>query len=309
MTLTEANTVPMSHVGHRLALGVQWRDAVSQFPMTLSAPADLVTDLEAVGQRPCPLRFDAHGEGRHAIRHTGVFAKLLARALVQAEPVDDGNPANDADGQLLAARVYGRRHRNVVDYQTGNDPRVFVPRRLAFMPVLSGGVPPASTDNIRQAWLWPGAAYPVASKATVVRGCIRRQIAPGTTAPVAWARIVVTRPGNGPANFAAETKIGHAHGDDRGEFLLLLGASAIGGGATLPVQVPVHVWVFLPPLTTVFDPLKPLDSLPLERAGTSALDDVLKGLTVPAGYVPQAVRNLNVQLGRSQAMSDAALVF
>lgn len=309
LPLTEANTVEMSRVSHRLALGVQWRDAVSQFPVTMSAPADMVTDLEAVGQRPCPLRLDAHGEGRYAIRHTGPFAKLLARALVKPEPVDDGNPANDADGLLLCLRVFARRHRNVVDYQSGNDPRVFVPRRLALMPVLSGGVPPATTDNIRQAWLWPGAAYPIPSRATVVRGRIQRQVAPGVNVPLPWGRVILTRPGAGVPNFAAETQLGWAHGDDRGEFLLLLGANAVSGGVALPVDVPVHVWVFTPPAATPFDPARPLDSLPLERAGTSVLDDVLKGITPPPTYVQQAPIDLNIKLGQAQAMSDAALVF
>lgn len=309
MPLTEANTVDMSRVGHRLALGVQWRDALSQSPMVMSAPADMVTDLEAVGQRPCPMRLDAHGEGRHAIRHSGPFAKLLARAVVQPEPVSDGDPSNDADGLLLSMRVFARRHRNVVDYQTGNDPRLFVPRRLAFMPVLSGGVPPASTENIRQAWLWPGAAYPIPSRSTVLRGRIQRQVAPGVTAPVPWARVIVTRPGPGVPNFATEAQLGHAHGDDRGEFLLLLGASAVPGGVALPSEIAVHVWVFLPPVSTVFDPAKPLDSLPLERAGTAALDDVLKGLSPPPSYVQQAAQDLSIKLGQSQTMSDAALVF
>lgn len=307
--LTEANTVGMSHVGHRLALGVQWRDAVSMQPMSLPAPADIVTDLEAVGQRPCPMRLDAHGEGRHAIRHSGVFAKLLARAMVQAEPIDDGDPTNDEAGRLLSVRVFGRRHRNVAVYQSGNDPRVFVPRRLAFMPVLSGGIPPASTENIRHAWLWPGAAYPVPSRATVLRGHIQRQVAPGKRVPVPWARVVLTRPTGGPPDFASETQLAHAHGDDRGEFLLLLGAGAISGGVTLPTQVAVHVWVFLPPADTAFDPARPLDSLPLELAGTAALDDVLKGLVVPTDYVQQAVIATDIRLGQARAMNEADLVF
>jgi hypothetical protein len=277
--------------------------------MTLAAPADMVTDLEAVGQRPCPMRLDAHGEGRHAIRHSGMFAKLLARAMVQAEPIDDGNPANDEAGRLLSVRVFGRRHRNVVDYQTGNDPRMFVPRRLAFMPVLSGGIPPASTENIRQAWLWPGAAYPVPSRATVLRGRIQREVEPGKLVPVPWTRVVITRPTGGPADFAAETKLGHAHGDDRGEFLLLLGAEALSGGVTLPTKVAVHVWVFLPPADTVFDPARPLDSLPLELAGTAALDDVLKGLVVPTDYVQQAAIATDIKLGQAQSLDEADLVF
>jgi hypothetical protein len=307
--LTEANTVEMAQVSHRLALGIQWRDAVSQFPVTVSAPADMVTDLESVGQRPCPLRLDAHGEGRYAIRHDGRLAKLLARAQVQPEPVDDHNPADDADGLLLTVRVYGRRHRAVVDYQSGNDPRVFVPRRLAFMPVLSGGIPTAATDNIRQAWLWPGAAYPVPSRATVVRGRIQRKQGATQAVPASWARVVVTRPGGGAANFSKETQLGWAHADDRGEFLLILGASAVPGGVALPTQVSVNVWVFLPPVSTTMDPAHPLDSVSVERAGTVALDDVLKGLVPPTGYVRQAAIPFDIRLGVAQTMSESLLLF
>jgi len=307
--LTLEDTLPMSQVSHRLALGVQWRDAVSHYPMTLSAPADLVTDLEAVGERPCPQRLDAHGEGRHAIRHSGPFARVLARAVVQPEVVSDGNPANDADGLLLSLRVFARRHRTVSHYQAGNDPRVFVPRRLAFMPVLSGGVPPASIDNIRQAWLWPGAAYPIPGRATALRGRVLRKPLVGAAVPVPWARVVLTRPGAGAPDFDAETKVGHAHVDDRGDFLLVLGAAAMPGGVALPKQINVHVWVFLPPVATVFDASQPLDSLPLERAGTAAIDDVLRGLQPPASYLRQTVRNLAIVLGQSQTMAEAALTF
>lgn len=307
--LTLEDTVSMSQVSHRLALGVQWRDAVSHYPMTLSAPADLVTDLEAVGQRPCPQRLDAHGEGRHAIRHSGPFAKILARAVIQPEVVNDGNPANDPDGLLLSLRVFARRHRTVVAYQSGNDPRVFVPRRLAFMPVLSGGVPPATTDNIRQAWLWPGAAYPLPSRATALRGRIQRKPVVGAAVPVPWARVVLTRPGAGAPNFDAEAKLGHAHGDDRGEFLLVLSAAAMPGGVTLPKQIDVHVWVFLPPAATIFDTSQPLNSLPLERAGVAAIDDVLRGLLPPATYIRQAAIKQTIVLGRAQSVGDAALTF
>lgn len=307
--LTMTDTVSMSRVSHRLALGVQWRDAVSQYPMTLSAPADLVTDLEAVGQRPCPQRLDAHGEGRHAIRHSGPFAKILARAVAQPEVVSDGNPANDADGLLLALRVFARRHRTVADYQSGNDPRVFVPRRLAFMPVLSGGVPPATIDNIRQAWLWPGAAYPIPGRATALRGRVQRKLMGGLTAAVPWARVVLTRPGIGVPNFDTEAKVGHAHVDDRGEFLLVLGAAAMPGGVALPKQIDVRVWVFLPPVATVFDTSQPLSSLPLERAGTAVIDDVLRGLQPPASYIRQTAQSLSIVLGQAQTMPDAALTF
>lgn len=308
--LTPGNTVAMGRTGHRLALGVQWRDAASQAPIALPAPADAVTDLEAVGRRPCHVRLDAHGGGRHALRHAGAVASLLAHALLHPEPVDDGNPANDAEARLLTLRVFGRRRPMLGGHEPGNDPRVFVPRRLAFMPVLEAGVPPASVQNIREAWLWPGAAYPVASGATAVRGCIQREISPGRRVAVPWARVVLTRPGPGAPDFMAEAPVAHAHGDDRGEFLMLIGAAAMAGGVALPARLNLRAWVFLPPAATPFDPARPLESLPIENAGTvMGLDEVLRGHAVPTGYLQAPPRALEVELGRAQTMKQEDLVF
>jgi hypothetical protein len=134
-------------------------------------------------------------------------------------------------------------------------------------------------------------------------------VSPTQIVPASWARVIVTKPGAGAPNFSKETQLAWAHADDRGEFLLILGGAAVPGGVALPTQVSVHEWVFLPPIGIVFDPAHPLDSVAVERAGTVALDDVLKGLVPPPTYIKQSPINLNIQLGLSQTMSDASLLF
>lgn len=290
-------TVEVSRVGHRLALGVQWIDALTQLPIEAPAGAALLNDLEAIGTRPIVQRFEAHSQGRQAIRHAGRYRKLLDHTVSEGDPL------------AHAVRAFGARDPRLAVYATSQDPRRYVPRRVAFTPVLASGVPPASIVNTRTAWLWPGAAYPLPSRSTGLRGCIRREVSPGVNASVPWARVIVTRAGAGPASFAAESQIGWAHSDDRGEFLLVLGNGAISGTAALPAALGLNVWVFLPPALPAFDAADPLASLPLESAGTDALNDVLKGLAVPPTYVPQAVRSLSLALGEVRAMSDADLLF
>lgn len=291
-------TVEMSRVGHRLALGVQWIDALTQQPVDVPAGAAWVSDLESIDARPCAQRLEAHSQGRHALRHAGRYRQLLDRAVQVGDPL------------AHAVRAHGTRDARLAHYATAQDPRRHVPRRLAFTPVLSGGVPPATTVNTRTAWLWPGAAYPLPSRSTALRGRIRREISPGVAEPVAWSRVIVTRPGAGPASFATETPLGWAHGDDRGEFLLVLGNGAVSGAAALPPSIALNVWVFLPPATPAFEVADPLASLPLESAGTdTALNDLLRGQAVPPLYVPQAVRSLSLSLGELRTMSDADLLF
>lgn len=290
-------TVEVARVGHRLALGVQWIDALTQLPIEAPAGAAWLNDLEAIGTRPIVQRLEAHSQGRHAIRHAGRYRKLLDHTVAEGDPL------------AHAVRAFGARDARVAAYATAQDPRRYVPRRVAFTPVLAGGVPPASVVNTRTAWLWPGAAYPLPSRSTGLRGRIRREASPGVHATVPWTRVIVTRAGAGPASFATEAQIGWAHGDDRGEFLLVLGNGALSGAAALPAALNLNVWVFLPPALPAFNAADPLASLPLESAGTDAINDVLKGLAVPPSYVPQAVRSLSLALGEVRAMSDADLLF
>ncbi|HEY0823771.1 MAG TPA: hypothetical protein VGD76_08290 [Ramlibacter sp.] len=298
-----ANTIPAGNVRHRLGLGIEWFDALSQLP----APRGWTSELRAIGSRPLVQRFEQHPRGRHALRHAGVLVAWLERADEDKQAVPPATPADDPTNVVLYG--YGQIHPDVDQYDTGNDPRVFVPRRLALTPVQAGGVPAATRDNIRQAWLWPGAAYPIPSKASAVRGCVRRGASLAAARPVPWARVVFTRPGSGAPNFSTESKLGHAHGDDRGEFLAVFGAGAVTGGAALPAQVNLHAWVFLPPAVPAFKPDDPLASLPLEVAGTDALNDLLRGTAVPPAYVRQSALPFTLTLGKVAVMDDTDLLF
>lgn len=295
------DTVEVDHLSHRLAMGMQWVDALSRLPAT----GNLTSELERIGSRPLRLGFDLHSSSRHALRWAGLLAKILviaAKEKVTAPPLTP-----DADPTNFVLRGFARRDASVNGYSTANDPRRYVPRRLALMPVQSGGMPTATKGNIRQAWLWPGTAYPLPGNTTALRGRVRRGPTLATARSVPWTRIIVTRPA-GPANFATETRIGWGHGDDRGEFLVVLGFEAIPGGAILPQSVALRIWVFLPPAGP-FDATDPLASLPLEQAGSDPINDVLRGIEPPAGYVRQAAIDVTLKPGEVLVMNDAVLLF
>lgn len=285
-----------SRVRHRLALGLQWIDAVAQLPAVPAPPLAWRCELEAVAGRPLTQPFDGHTQARHALRHDGRFRRWLDHAV--------------AAGDALDCRVRGHGLRDARQpYSPANDPRVHVPRRLSLLPAMADGAPLASMANARVAWLWPGAAYPLPSTATAVRGRLMRDLGAGRTAPIAWARLLITRPGQGAPNASTELPLAWAHGDDRGEFVAVLGASAVQGGAALPAHGAVHLWVWLPPAATPFDPADPLASLPLENGGADALNAVLKGQAAPPAYVLQAVRPLQLNWGQVHAVAESALLF
>ena len=300
--LTVENTVQIASVGHRLAIGIQWIDALSR----LSPDGPWTSDLEAIGLRPCPLRFDAHPQGRHALRAAGRLAKLLeiaAKDKVNAPPV-----SVEADQTNCLLRAFARRSSRVENYSTGNDPRRFVPRRLSLTPVQTAGFPSAGVANIRSAWLWPGSSYPLAANITAIRGRVRRGPSEALAKPVAWARVVITRPGAATPNFATEARLGFAHGDDRGEFLAVLDVGAVPGGAVLPATLKLRVWVFIPPADT-FDAADPLASLPLEVAGTDAINDVLRGTQAPSAYLRMNSIDVTLTPGSTLTLDEAQLLF
>ena len=301
--LAVENTIAVSHIRHRLVLGVEWFDALAG----RAGGTGWATELRAVGVRPLVQPFQFHPRGRHALRHAGRLARLLERAAADKVATPPATPAQDPTNLVLQA--YGQADPRLDRYATGNDPRRYVPRRLALTPVQAGGIPSAGADNIRQGWLWPGTAYPLPSKASAVRGCVRRGASLAVAKPVAWARAVFTRPGPLPANFATETRLGHAHGDDRGELLAVFGPDAVPGGAALPDAIALNAWIFLPPAATAFDAADPLASLPLEVAGTAPLNDVLRGTALPASYVRHGPIAVTLPLGRVIAIAAADLLF
>jgi hypothetical protein len=175
--------------------------------------------------------------------------------------------------------------------------RRYVPRRLrvpiaTLQEVLDGeetGSEIPVSERIRRPALFPGAAYDVSPAMTGLRGRVVRN-----GAPVRWTRIVARTGG---------VVIGRAHGDDRGEFLLLLGIDTSNLAALVsPVAVALEI-TRRSPLATVptTDPLwgLPLETLPapgqpdLVARGTEAAPEYL-----PPGPAVSATVTVNVPLGR-----------
>ncbi|MGB8385269.1 MAG: hypothetical protein WCG47_29195, partial [Dermatophilaceae bacterium] len=157
-------------------------------------------------------------------------------------------------------------------------------------PVAAGPIDPRS--RVLRPWLLPGSGYAVARRTTGARFAVRR---PGTT--VRWPRV--------EAFDAGGVRIGWAHGDARGEVLLLVPAVNVrvpSGSASPQARVPIALRTHWPdPSLQTGDAarrraLDPLYDLPVEPVLRSAsppqpgdLDnDVIRGLATPAGYLTSA---------------------
>jgi hypothetical protein len=95
-----------------------------------------------------------------------------------------------------------------------------------------------------------------------------------------WVRVEASR--------ADAAIVGRAHGDDRGEFLLLLESAAVSG-ADLDLPVTLSVAVFGPdaapdPAADPASRADPFWDLPLEEAALAGADAVLAGTARPGGY-------------------------
>lgn len=175
-------------------------------------------------------------------------------------------------------------------------PRHFVPRRLE-IPVLD----PATADaaafsrRVHRPALFPGADYPVHDSVTGLRGRVTRA---GHAMP--WARVEARRMHNGTVGTSI---VGRAHGDDRGEFLLLVDSGATApGGATMAVTLRLTVYgpspapVPPPPIEAATDPhwSMPVERLPLTSASSDA---VSRGDDPPPGYTASTSRDVTLRLG------------
>ncbi len=266
---------------HRLALGLEPRDAVTggRVPPPLRVlrdgplPPDVLARLAAEGGRVdgALSSLDAHATGRHALRY----------ALLPDDPVPD-------HVSLRVVETSGLR-----------PPRRFVPRRLR-MPLR----PPDEADGratgfrVRRPVLFPGAAYPLPGGATGLRGRVLRD-----GMPARWARVEARRPGSVDV-------LARAHGDDRGEFLLVVPGSARSPGGELDPSVTLEVRVFLPdpaPSTPPPDQAAAdlLWDLPLEVLSDGEVDDdVSLGRTLPGGYTAVVGRELDIPLGAVRSEPD-----
>jgi hypothetical protein len=156
-------------------------------------------------------------------------------------------------------------------------------------------MPPARTWT-RRPVLFPGAAYQTASGSTALRGLVVRD-----RRPLRWARVDGRDPQTGAL-------LGRAHGDDRGEFLLVIGSVGVPSNVTRLVDpVRVRIEVFGPRIAPVQGPTDaadPLWDLPVEvTPGPGDPDPVSSGDVLPDAYVPTATANPVVELEVGQVTS------
>ncbi len=263
---------------HRLALGLETLDAARA--TRVAHPLRVVMDESLMGlRRPAVER---HPSCLHALLYEpGVGDHVNLRFFESAPPFPVRRHGPTPPVDLLT--------------QMRSIPRRFVPRRIRY-PILTLADAEAGTSalRVRRPRLFPGAAYDLDAGMTGVRGRVER-----AGELVRWARVSATLPGS-------VTIIGRAHGDDRGEFLLLLSslASTIGD---LEDPITIRLSIFGPLIEPVPDRpeqpgLDPWWDLPVEAAlPIDPLDPdsdaVSAGETLPAGYAATVTRDIELPLG------------
>jgi hypothetical protein len=275
---------------HRLAIGVELVDALDALA---SYGGGRYQRMAAVldERHPAPLHswrrwppgqvlddvlagFDRHRSGR--------FARLYSSP---PDPHDEDMTVRVVEPRLTAGRC-------------------FVPRRLR-LRLHDDSVPDPPPDpgsrRIFRVGVFPGAgAYP-GSGGSILRGRVVRPGSDGDLHPVRWVRVVARD---------EHDDLGWAHGDDRGEFVLVISSAA--GASTMPLDpLPVELTVTAPPAATV-DPadvllkvVDPLWDLPVQTAIAAddpLTDPILTGRALWPGteFGPFAV---NVPLGRESTVA------
>ncbi len=231
------------------------------------------------------------------------------------ETLDDVLPPLDRHPTGRFGRIYDRRFVGgsvvfrLIEPAAGRRPvRHVVPRRCAVDLADEATVAAADAGPTGPHPLWrrvfplglfPGAAADLPALATVARG---RVLSGGE--PVRWARV--------RAVDATGDVVGWAHGDDRGEFVLVVGHPATAVvvpddplevelfvGATLPPPAPDP----LDPLRAVVDPLWDLPVEPLLPTPTPATSDRLAGRVLLPGQTTSGPFPVALPLGRQSTVS------
>jgi hypothetical protein len=265
---------------HRLAVGFEPLDPV------------------AGGRVPHPVRFEVEGPPPRPPTRSGPYRMAAREGQLRA--VVDRH-----DSSLFALLYQPRLEGETVDLRVYDLSRRRVARRFR-VPILppgslAGGEPAALTRarRTRRPALFPGAAYDTGSRITGLRGRVLRG-----GAPLRWARVEARLEPGGAL-------VGRAHGDDRGEFLLVLTPDA-SPPAELTDPLEARVTVFGPAVAPVpvpatlaaGDPLWDLPLEPLPAPGDP--DPVSSGEALPAGYVATATstRIVPFRLGRLISAPD-----
>jgi hypothetical protein len=163
--------------------------------------------------------------------------------------------------------------------------RQFVPRRLS-IPLWTllevsaadsdGGPFVPAVSRLLRPWLLPGSAYPLVRGATAVRGRVQ-----ANGAAVRWPRVVATD--------HDEIAVGWAHGDERGEFAMMLEVPKVPPTMPDSFEVTLTVSAAANPAAPGEDPLADLVVEEVPRpaappAPTAAEQLVLQGRATPPSY-------------------------
>ena len=230
-----------------------------------------------------------------------------------AWPYDRAWPCLDLarKGPALALLRFEERPPSQVRLRLVDPWRRFVPRRfdLPLWTLAEIGAaertPPAvpAGSRLLRPWLLPGSGAEPARGTTVIRG----RVATGG-APVRWPRVTARGPGN--------QAVGWAHGDERGEFLLI-----VVNTGTMPPPAPSYLPVDLkvtapdPSRPVAVDPSDPLADLVVEAVARSSSpplpgdlqNDLLRGRSTPSGYLASTAvaPTITVPVGRELTLTAA----
>jgi len=212
--------------------------------------------------------------------------------------------------------VYRPGFRTPVDLRLFDPRRRFVARRLRVVVATEADVVAPETNPARppvplvnrvvRPRMYPGAAYNVSESVTGLRGRVLRN-----GQPMRWVRIEARFRGTGQV-------VGRAHGDDRGDFLLLI--QWRGSLATPPVDpMPLAIRVYgptTPPVETyAFESqVDDLWGLPRETPVLPAPaggDPIADGIAPPPGYQASTTGDISVDLplGRFSSAGVAPFIF
>jgi hypothetical protein len=253
----------------------------------------------------------------------GVFSENVPRPHPVPKSARTASPSGDADDDIgLPGVRQNPSGRFAISFTTRDaagqgrldvrviDPsRRYAPRRLSIpVPSLADVL---AADKAHDAdptvplaprgsrpLLFPGADYGTHAGATIIKG---RATWGAGGPPVQWARIEAT------VNGGSQAGPWRAHGDDRGEFLLVIGSltltQAVQPSLTVDVDVVVHARPVPPPGTPVDSPAQsrddPLWQLPIERVtALDPSDPVAAGEILPPGYTSTTSRVVTCQRGR-----------
>lgn len=204
-----------------------------------------------------------------------------------------GRLGRHRSGRFVLLGGAGARPGELVLRLTEPGGRGLVPRRVRVTVPAPGGDP-----NRYPVGLFPGASASWPSRATVVRG----RVVTAGAAPVRWTRV--------QAVDDTGEDVGWAHGDDRGEFVLLV-TPAEHAVALADDPFPVLITVTAavpPPAPDPGDPLRPavdpLWDLPVEPlpAGAGPGDDTLAGRVALPGQTQFGPFPFDLPLGRETSI-------